>query len=78
MPKIRILVKNKIIRAYDGINLVASEGVLLERNAKVITLKVPLSFLKDPDLVFTSMKAYGGALEVDATGFRTIKIKKGD
>ncbi|MCX5704838.1 MAG: PIG-L family deacetylase [Candidatus Omnitrophica bacterium] len=77
MPKIRIFVKNKKIKIYDGIKPVVFEGVLLERKAKVITLKVPLSFLGDPDLVFTSMKAYGGALEVDATGFRMIKIKNG-
>jgi hypothetical protein len=75
MPKIRIFVKNRKIKIYDGIKPVVFEGVLLERNAKVITLKVPLSFLKDPDRIFTSMKAYGGKLEVDATGFRTIKIK---
>lgn len=75
MPKIRLLVRNNKIRAYDGLKPVASEGVLLERDARSVILKVPLSFLGNPDVVFTSMKAYGGALEVDATGFRTIKIK---
>jgi LmbE family N-acetylglucosaminyl deacetylase len=76
MPKIRILAKNNKFKVSNGTKLMADTGVGFERGPKTITLKVPLSCLGNPDVILASMKAYGGALAVDAMGFRVIKISK--
>jgi len=75
MPKIRIFAKGKRLKSFDGMNLIIPEGASLERNAKAITLKVPLSILGNPDYILASIKTYGGTLPVDATAFRKIRIR---
>ena len=75
MPKIRIITRNKKFRIYDGKKMIASAGVLLNRDAKGLILRIPLLLLGNPDFILTSLKVYGGKLSVDATGFRKIVIK---
>ena len=75
MPKIRIITRNKEFRFYDGNKKIASPGVILDRDSKEFLLRIPLVLLGNPDFILTSLKAYGGKLSVDATGFRKIFIK---
>ncbi|MCX5700613.1 MAG: PIG-L family deacetylase [Candidatus Omnitrophica bacterium] len=76
MPKIRILIKGKKHRIYDGKKKVASPvGFLLDTDSEEVVVHIPLTLLGDPGLILTSLKAYSGRLPVDATGFREIVIK---
>lgn len=75
MPKIRIITRHKKFRVFDKRTMIGTAGVLLELEPKALLLKVPLSTLGNPEFILTSMKAYGGKLPVDATGFRKIEVK---
>lgn len=76
MPKIRIVTKGKRFKIFNCKKMIKPEGVSLEINKQGLLLKVPLELLGDPDFLLTSVRAYGHALPVDATGFRKIEIKE--
>jgi len=74
MPKLRIISKHKKFRVFDKRTRINPDGISLDLKSNDLTLKVPLEILGNPDFILTSMKVYGGALSVDATGFRKIEI----
>lgn len=75
MPKISVVTKHKKFKVLDANTIIKPEGVLMEFNSNVLILKIPLKALGDPEFILTCVKAHGGALPVDATGFRKITIK---
>lgn len=75
MPKLRIISKNKKFRVFDKRTMINPDGVSLDLKTNSLILKVSLEILGNPDFILTSMKAHGGALPVDTTGFRKIEIK---
>lgn len=75
MPKIRIISKHKRFKVFNGATMIEPDGVSLELNSNVLILKVPLKVLGAPEFILTCVKAHGGVLPVDATGFRKIDIR---
>ena len=75
MPKICIVAKYKNFKIFKEDKLIETKEVQLEVNPNVVILKVPLGLLGNPDFILASVKAYGGSLPFDATGFRRIDIK---
>lgn len=75
MPKIQIITKHNKFKVFNERKIIKADGVSLVLKPKVLILKVPLYLLGDPEFILTSVKAYGGNLPVDSTGFRRIYIK---
>ena len=55
--------------------MIKQDGISLDLKPKALILKINLEVLGNPDFILTSMKAYGGTIPVDTTGFRRIEIK---
>jgi LmbE family N-acetylglucosaminyl deacetylase len=75
MPKIRIITKFDKFKIFDANKIIKPEGVFMDSSPTVAILHIPLQILGNPDFILTSLKAFEGALPVDATGFRKIDIK---
>jgi LmbE family N-acetylglucosaminyl deacetylase len=75
MPKLRIVAKNNIVKAFDSKKMIKPEGISIQLSSHALILRVPLKILGNPEFILTSMKAYAGILPIDAIGFRKIVIK---
>ena len=75
MPKIRLIAKGKKFRVFDGKKLKTDTGVSVDVGSKSTLIRIPLSLLGDPNIIFTSLKSYGDPLSVDVAGFRKIILK---
>lgn len=75
MPKLRIITKHNKFRVFDKRTMIKQDGISLDLKPNALILKINLGVLGDPSFILTSMKAYGGTIPVDATGFRRIEIK---
>ncbi len=76
MPKICLITKYDRFKLFDGKKLIKNpQGLSLRLNSNALVLKVPLQLLGDPQFILVSLKARGGTLPIDATGFRKIEIK---
>ena len=75
MPKLRIIAKNNKFKVLDGEKRITPPGISLQLDSNVLVLQVPLEVLGNPEFILTSIKAYAGALPVDAIGFHKIYIK---
>lgn len=75
MPKIRIITRHNRFKVFDASKMIKPDGISLEFSPHVLIFKIPLSILGDPEFILTCIKAHGGALPFDATGFRKIDIR---
>ena len=76
MPKIRIRFGSLRYKITDQNKRLSVRSVELKRKAKTITLRIPLSLLKNPDYILTSINTYfGGALSLDWPVWRVLNLK---
>ena len=75
MPKLRIIVKARHSRVFDGQKSIGSDGLFSYIEGKSLLIKVPLALVGNPDSILTAIKAYWGIVPHDGVGFRKIEIK---
>jgi len=75
MPKICIIIKGPKFKIFDARKALKPGGVGLNLSSRELVLKIPSGLLKDPDLILTSLRAYGVKPRVNSIGFRKIIIK---
>ena len=76
MPKIRIMIKYKNYKVFDGKKLLKSATIGLELNKNEMILKVPLQLLGNPAFVLASVKTFSGISAVDTVAFRKIQTER--
>jgi LmbE family N-acetylglucosaminyl deacetylase len=76
MPKLRIVVRKDKVKVYDGSKRVNDLlGLSVDVGEKATIIRIPLSLLGHPTVIFTALKSYKDSLSPDATGFRRIVLK---
>ncbi len=76
MPKICIMTKGDRFKVLGSRGALKPDGTELKFNSGGFLLKIPLTLLGEPDIVFTSLRAYGVKPRVSLVGFQKINIRR--
>ena len=75
MPKISIVLGFGRLEIKDKDNRLPSKDIIFTSEGKVLTFRVPLSLLGDPDRILSSAKTSVFNLTMDETAWRVLEIK---
>jgi LmbE family N-acetylglucosaminyl deacetylase len=76
MPKIRIVTKYNRYKVFKEGRVIKADGIGIKITRAEFEIRIPLSFLKDPDFILVSFRANPDTLPQDALSFRKINITK--
>lgn len=74
MPKIRLRFATIGHKIFDQSRQIKHDGVLIERNAKAISVSIPLDLLGNPEKILTSASTYLGAIPLDWVSWRILDL----
>ena len=76
MPKIRVNVGVTAMKVLDQMRPLPADSCEVSRQAKTITIKVPLALLGNPQKLLTSARTKLGEVPMDWTSWRILEIKE--
>jgi hypothetical protein len=75
MPKIRLRFANIGHKILDQTHQIKHQGVIIERKAKELRVRIPLDLLGNPQKILTSASTYLGAIPLDWVAWRILDLQ---
>jgi hypothetical protein len=75
MPKIRVVIGANQIECYDQTRKVENSGVTVARNRNLVTVRIPLRLLGDPQRILLSTTTYRNANPMDFISWRVVDLR---